>query len=110
SSPGLAFLLQTIADLPSGWQGYWTDLRDNGVKVVDGWEQAWYDNFTAAGDGERPLVVSYASSPPATVNKQGTEARAGTALGTCFLQIEFAGVLKGSAHPRAARKLVDFML
>jgi thiamine transport system substrate-binding protein len=110
SSPGLAFLLQTIAELPSNWQGYWADLRDNGVKVVDGWEQAWYDNFTAAGNGDRPLVVSYASSPPATVNKKGTAAQAGTLLDTCFAQTEFAGVLKGTEHRRAARRFIDFML
>ena len=111
SSTGLSFLLATIAKFgENGWHAYWQKLRANGLKVVDGWEQAWYDNFTAAGHGGRPLVVSYASSPPDTVNKAGTKARAGTLLSSCFQQIEFVGVLKGTAHRAAARKLVDFML
>ena len=31
-------------------------------------------------------------------------------LDSCFRQVEFAGVIKGTDHPAAARKLVDFML
>lgn len=112
SSTGLAFLLATIAHLgDDGWRDYWARLRANDVKVVDGWEQAWYNSFTAASDsGDRPLVASYASSPPATVDKKTGKARAGTLLATCFRQIEFVGVLKGTTHRSAARELVDFML
>ena len=112
SSTGLAFLLATIAHFGNdGWRSYWTRLRANDLKVVDGWEQAWYDSFTAASDhGDRPLVASYASSPPATVSKTTGKARAGTLLATCFQQVEFAGVLKGTTHRDAARAFVDFML
>ncbi len=31
-------------------------------------------------------------------------------LDSCFRQVEFAGVLKGTEHAAAARRLVDFML
>jgi thiamine transport system substrate-binding protein len=112
SSTGLSFLLATIAKFgEDGWRSYWARLRANDVLVVDGWEQAWYEHFTAAsGHGDRPLVASYASSPPDTVNKAGTHARAGTLLSSCFQQIEFAGVLRGTEHRRAARKVIDFML
>ncbi len=117
SSTGLPFLLATIAEFGEaeagggGWRDYWSRLRANDVLVVDGWEQAWYEHFTAgAENGDRPLVVSYASSPPATVNKAGTNARAGTLLKSCFEQVEFAGVLRGTEHPSAARDLIDFML
>jgi thiamine transport system substrate-binding protein len=34
----------------------------------------------------------------------------GTMLDSCFRQVEFAGVIKGTEHQAAARKLVDFML
>ena len=69
SSPGLAFLLATIAaNGDNGWQEYWQQLRDNGVRVVDGWEQAYYSDFTAGGGGgDRPLVVSYSTDPAADV-------------------------------------------
>jgi thiamine transport system substrate-binding protein len=114
SSPGLAFLLATIARYGDGWRDYWTRLRANDVKVVDGWEQAYNTEFSgSAGKGPRPLVVSYASSPPVEVYYADPEPRTaptGTLTDTCFRQVEFAGVLRGAAHPKAARRLVDFLL
>ena len=70
SSPGLAFLLATVARFgDDGWQAYWRKLRENGVLVVDGWEEAYTQQFSgAAGSpGKRPIVVSYATSPAAEV-------------------------------------------
>ncbi|MYJ47453.1 MAG: thiamine ABC transporter substrate-binding protein, partial [Acidimicrobiales bacterium] len=61
SSPGLAFLLATIAAFGDGWELYWEDLRANGVTVTAGWEDAYYGEFISGG-GERSMVVSYASS------------------------------------------------
>lgn len=115
SSPGLAFLLATIAEYGNeGWTTYWEQLRANGVEVVDGWEQAYYDEFTGGGaGGDRPLVVSYASSPAAAVvfaDPPIEESPIGTMTGSCFRQVEFAGILAGTEHRAAARKLVDFML
>jgi thiamine transport system substrate-binding protein len=115
SSPGLAFLLATIARYgDDGWRDYWDKLRANDVKVVDGWENAYDGDFTqGANQGTYPLVVSYASSPPAAVyfsKPQPKTSPIGTMLDSCFQQVEFAGVLKGTEHVPAARKLVDFML
>jgi thiamine transport system substrate-binding protein len=115
SSPGLAFVLATIAEFgEDGWRDYWERLRGNDVKVVAGWEEAYNGEFSAGpGAGDRPLVVSYASSPPASVDPAAPlpdEAPVGTLLSTCFGQIEFVGILKGTGHEEAARELVDFML
>ena len=116
SSPGLAFLLATIARYgESGWQDYWRRLRANDVLVVDGWEEAYTVRFSgAAGSrGNRPIVVSYASSPPAEVIfRTPRPATAPTAVieDSCFRQIEVAGVLRGARNVEGARKLVDFML
>jgi len=115
SSPGLAFLLATVSAYGADkWQHYWEQLRANDVQVVDGWEQAFYDEFSGGGGGgSRPLVVSYASSPPASVyfaDPPTDEATIGTMTGACFRQVEFAGILKGTEHAAAARKFVDFML
>jgi thiamine transport system substrate-binding protein len=115
SSPGLAFQLATIARFgEGGWRDYWDKLRANDVKVDDGWESAYDGDFTqGANHGTYPLVVSYASSPPAAVyysKPQPTTSPIGTMLDSCFRQVEFAGVLKGTEHQAAARKLVDFML
>ena len=115
SSTGLAFVAATVAKYGDGWLDYWDRLRANGVRVVDGWEQAYDGEFSgAAGSkGTRPIVVSYASSPPAEVYfAKSPPATAPTASlpATCFRQVEFVGVLHGAAHPAAARELVDFML
>jgi thiamine transport system substrate-binding protein len=115
SSPGLSFLLATVSKFgPDGWRAYWGKLRDNGVKVVDGWEQAYNSDFSgSAGKGDYPLVVSYATSPPAEVanaEKQPKEPPTGALLDTCFRQIEFVGILKGTTHEKAAKQFVDFMV
>ena len=41
SSPGLAFLLATIARYGDGWQDYWASLDDNGVRVAGSWTDAY---------------------------------------------------------------------
>lgn len=114
SSPGLAFLLATIATHPEGgdhdWREYWADLFANGVSVTSDWSDAYYTQFTRAG-GDRPLVVSYASSPPAAVfSGELTEAPTGVMTQGCFRQVEYAGILKGTKHEDAAAALVDFLL
>ncbi|WP_182112404.1 MULTISPECIES: thiamine ABC transporter substrate binding subunit [unclassified Actinotalea] len=112
SSPGLAFLLATVAELgEDGWEQYWTALRDNGVKVVSGWSDAYYVDFSGpSSEGERPLVLSYASSPPSEVAEGATQAPTGALLDTCFRQVEYAGVLAGAANPDGARQVVDWLL
>jgi thiamine transport system substrate-binding protein len=116
SSPGLAFLLATIARYGrDGWQDYWRKLHENDVLVADGWEEAYTARFSAAAGskGNRPIVVSYASSPPAEViYRTPRPSTAPTAVieDSCFRQIEFAGVLRGARNEDGARKLVDFML
>jgi thiamine transport system substrate-binding protein len=116
STPGLAFVLATIARFgEDGWQGYWRDLRANDVLVVDGWEQAYFGEFSGAGggEGERPIVVSYATSPVAEVvfaEEPLDEAPTAAVTGSCYRQVEFAGVLAGTDHPTEARRVVDFLL
>ncbi|MEU0696588.1 thiamine ABC transporter substrate-binding protein [Streptomyces niveus] len=119
SSPGLGFLLGTVAAYgDDGWQGYWKQLRANGVQVVDSWEQAYNEEFSGSAGGkkaeaERPLVVSYASSPPVEVlyaDPQPKEAPTGVATGTCFRQIEFAGLLQGAKNEAGGKALLDFLV
>ena len=117
SSPGLAFLLATIKHFgANGYLDYWKSLRANGVVVVDGWETAYYTNFSgSSGHGPQPLVVSYATDPAAEVVNASTpltDSPVGSMLGpgTCFRQIEFVGILKGTRQLALAKKFVDFML
>jgi thiamine transport system substrate-binding protein len=109
SSPGMAFLLATIAAYGDGWQDYWRQLMANGAKLVDGWSQAYEVDFTqGGGHGDRPIVLSYDSSPAFTVAHGRSTTSA--LLDTCFRQVEYAGVLDGAANPDGARALVDFLL
>ncbi|OIJ63336.1 thiamine ABC transporter substrate-binding protein [Streptomyces mangrovisoli] len=119
SSPGLGFLLASAAHYgDSGWQGYWKKLKANGVKVVDGWEQAYNEEFSGSAGGkkahaDRPLVVSYASSPPAEViygDPKPKTAPTGTSYGTCFRQIEFAGLLKNAKNSKGGKAFIDFLI
>ncbi|ARZ67602.1 ABC transporter substrate-binding protein [Streptomyces albireticuli] len=119
SSPGLAFQLATVAKYgDDGWQDYWKKLKANGVEVVSGWEQAYSERFSGSAGGkkakgDKPLVVSYASSPPAEVmgvKPEPKEAPTGVATGTCFQQTEFAGLLKGAKNTKGGQALIDFLL
>ena len=118
SSPGLAFLLATISYFGEDkYLDFWKELSANGVLVTNGWEEAYNTHFTvgSGGSGDRPLVVSYTSSPPADViyAKDGRKEPASVNFnppGGVFRQIEFVGVLKGAKQPALAQKWVDFML
>ena len=112
SSPGLAFLLATIAEYGEDWEAWWAALRNNGVTVTSGWEDAYEGEFVAGG-GDRPLVVSYASSPPAEViysEAPISSPPTGVLTDTCYRQIEFAGIVNGTNNQESAEALVDFML
>jgi thiamine transport system substrate-binding protein len=115
SSPGLAFLLASVdAFGEDGWEEWWGALRDNGVEVVDGWEEAYYSSFSGglSSEGDRPLVVSYASSPAEVVfaDPPVDEAPTGVIDASCYRQVEAAGILAGTDHADAAGQLIDFML
>ena len=118
SSPGLAFLLATINHFgEEGYLDFWQGLRANDVLITNGWSEAYFDHFTvgSGGSGDRPLVVSYTTSPPADV-LYATDGRTKPASvnlnleGGVFRQIEFVGVLKGAQNPELAQKFIDFML
>ena len=115
SSPGLAFLLATIATYGDDWPAYWTRLRDNGVKVAASWTDAYLADFTkGGGEGDDPLVVSYATSPPAEIvyANDPKPQRPSTSVMTngCYRQVEYAGVLAGTPNQAAAQQVVDWLL
>jgi thiamine transport system substrate-binding protein len=115
STPGLAFMLATIARFGpnNGWATYWSELRAGGVLVTDGWEEAYNARFTGSGHGRYPIVVSYSTDPAAAVyfaGKKLARSPVGVVRDSCFRQIELAGVLRGAHNVDGARKLVDFML
>jgi thiamine transport system substrate-binding protein len=117
SSPGLAFMLATIARFGETgeytWLDYWADLRGNDVAIAPDWGTAYYGMFSGASDGDRPIVVSYATSPSAEVMDAEPpipEPSTGVVRDGCYRQIEFAGVLVNADYPQNARKFIEFMV
>jgi len=115
SSPGLAFLMTTIAYYgEEEYLDYWQALLDNGLNIVNDWETAYYGEFSQAG-GTDPIVVSYGSSPPFEVlfaeePLEDAPTAAVTSPGSCFRQVEFVGILKGTEKRYLAERWIDFML
>lgn len=115
STPGLAFLLASVSQFGAdGYEDFWARLKANGVEVENSWDSAYERRFSGgSGSGDRPLVVSYASSPPAEVvfaEEPTTTAPTGVLLDTCYRQIEFAGLLANAPNPVGGQELIDFML
>jgi thiamine transport system substrate-binding protein len=111
SSPGLAFLATTVSAFgEDGFEAFWADLRDNGVKVSAGWEDAYFTEFSgSSGNGPYPIVLSYCSSPAAEIRDNG-ESQTAALLDEGFRQTEFVGILAGALNPTGAQALIDFLL
>lgn len=110
SSPGLAFLLSTIAEYGEDWPTYWGDLVANGAQITSGWTDAYQGSFTqGGGKGQRPIVLSYDSSPAFTVAEGSDESSTRALLDTCFQQVEYAGVLEGAENPDGAAAVVAWL-
>jgi thiamine transport system substrate-binding protein len=111
SSPGLAFLASTVAAFGEpAFEQYWKELRDNGVMVASGWEEAYFTYFSgSSGNGEYPIVLSYSSSPAAEIREDG-KSQTAALLDECFRQTEFIGTLAGAKNPEGAKALVEFLL
>ncbi len=104
SSPGMAFLLTTIAEYGDQWPEYWERLLANDTKITGGWTDAYQVDFTqGGGNGDRPIVLSYDSSPAFAPQTTAL-------LETCFRQVEYAGVLAGGDNPEGARSLVEWLV
>lgn len=116
SSPGQAFLLATIAGLGEAEAfDWWARMRTNGMKVVKGWSEAYYTEFSRNG-GTRPIVVGYTSSPAAEVfySKEAISESPTANLfleGGVFRQVEGVALVKGGnpAAREAASQFIEFL-
>lgn len=111
SSPGLSFLAATVAVFgESGWKQYWTALKANDVKIVAGWEDAYFTDFSgSSGKGEYPIVLSYSSSPAFEIRDDG-QSQTVSLLDACYRQYEYAGALTNGKNEVGAAKFIQFML
>ena len=117
SSPGLSFMMATIAEFgDNAWLEWWQAMKSNNVTIVSDWETAYYTNFSgSSGQGPQPMVVSYASSPAAELIYAETELKESPTAslvdpGMCWRQVEFAGILKNTPNRDLAEKFIDYLL
>lgn len=111
SSTGLAFLAATVDMFgDSQWESYWKQLKRNSIKVDNGWEAAYYTDFSgSSGKGAYPIVLSYASSPADEVRADG-QSQTASILDGCFRQTEYAAVLKNAKNSAGAKAIVKYLL
>lgn len=122
SSPGLGFLLATIATYGEGsvydWQDYWTDLFDGGVTITPDWTTAYAGRFTggygqyeAGFTGDKPLATSYTTSPAYELYYGAeTENQVVLAAESTFHQIETAAIVANPRDLAAAQAFIEFVL
>lgn len=111
SSTGASFLAGTVAAFgEDGYAAYWQSLVDNDARVVQGWDDAYYGQFTQGGDGTYPIVLSYSSSPAWTLTDDGKATTTKALLDTCTTQVEYAGVLAGAQNTEGAAAVIDYLL
>lgn len=111
SSTGGSMLIGTVAAFgETGYLDYWQSLVDNGARIEQSWSDAYYGQFSGSGEGSKPIVLSYSSSPSATLNDDETATTTRALLKTCTSNIEYAGVLAGAQNPEGAQAVVDYLV
>lgn len=107
SSPGLAFLIWTVAEKNASYLNYWKQLEPNILTIAPSWDAA-YGMLTA---GEAPMVLSYATSPAYHVEYENTTRyKAASFKNGNYMQIEGMGIVKNAKHPELAKQFIDWML
>ncbi|MFZ2227193.1 MAG: thiamine ABC transporter substrate-binding protein [Candidatus Nanopelagicaceae bacterium] len=111
SSTGLSFLAASVELFgEQEWPTFWKNLKANNVKVDDGWEAAYYTDFSgSSGKGAYPIVLSYATSPADEVRTDGKSQTVAITDG-CFRQTEYVGILQNAKNPQGAEKLIEYLL
>lgn len=120
SSPGLGFLISTVATYgEGGYLDYWADLLDGGVTITSGWTEAYENRFSGgylAGEtgttSDKPIVTSYTTSPAYEIfnDPEKQENDVLTAPESTFRQIQTMGILAGSDNRAAAEAWIEFTL
>ncbi len=119
SSPGLGFLLATVATYGEAcYLGYWDALFEGGVTVTSGWSEAYVDRFSGGYGqyeegtrGDKTIVTSYTSSPAFELY-YGAETLNGNLLApqSVFEQIQTMGILNGTKNRAVAEAWIEFTL
>ncbi|MCG3226841.1 MAG: thiamine ABC transporter substrate-binding protein [Candidatus Heimdallarchaeota archaeon] len=130
SSPGLGFLLWTIAVfgdpeinfdglLAEDWRNWWREASDD-LRIAASWGAAF--DLYATEEENRPIMVSYGTSPAYDVchplwgvgygNSPPSKAIVSheEEMENAWLQIEGIGLVKNAPHENVAKQFIDWFL
>lgn len=120
SSPGLGFLLWSIAELgysdsgelSSDWNEFWLDLNDNTL-LTNSWGDAI--NLFYTPEVNRSIMVSYTSSPAYGACLYEDYTTSATLTNTNeqekgWLQIEGLGLVNGATNEALAKQFIDWFV
>lgn len=123
SSPGLGFLLWTIAVygdpeinfqglLGENWRDWWSEASSD-LRITKSWGEA-LDLWFEPAEG-RPIMISYGTSPAygACLYNDSSAIAVLTheqSKSNAWLQIEGIGLVKNAPHPDLAKKFIDWFL
>ncbi len=109
STTGRAFLLHTIKQFGTdGYLDYWSDLQDNGVRVLG----SWSDAYAAWSEGEAPMVVSY-STDQVFADQEGQDLQKHQVRflnDQGYANPEGMAVFEDASDPDLAREFMGFLL
>ena len=107
STPGLGLLYWVKSAYGDEAPAIWKGLSDNIVTVTKGWSEA-YGLFL---EGEADMVLSYTTSPAYHLIAEEDASKAAALFDEGhYMQVEVAGMLKGSDQPDLARQFLAFMV
>ncbi|MGM0641423.1 MAG: thiamine ABC transporter substrate-binding protein [Thermotogota bacterium] len=107
SSTGQAFLLWTIAIYGEDWQEFWKELKPSILTVTTGWT----DSFSKFEAGEAPMMVSYATDGAYSYEYyESTKYKALIPEEGGYVQIEGAGIVKGTKNEELSKRFIEFLL
>jgi thiamine transport system substrate-binding protein len=107
SSTGKAFFLWTIAVFGERWEEFWKALKPSILTVTSGWSEA----FSKFEIGEASMMVSYATDGAYSYHYyQSEKYKAFIPSEGAYLQIEAAGIVRGTKNREEAEILIDFLL
>jgi thiamine transport system substrate-binding protein len=123
SSPGLGFLLWTIAVygdpeinfngiLGEDWREWWK-IAGREVTITKSWGDA-FDIFFEASEG-KPIMVSYGTSPAYGYCQWGDNSTSAVVTheknkANAWLQIEGMGLVKGAPHKENGKEFINWFL
>ncbi|HPO26630.1 MAG TPA: thiamine ABC transporter substrate-binding protein [Petrotogaceae bacterium] len=107
SSTGQALLIWTIALYNDSWTDFWKKMKPAVLTVTPSWDDA----FSKFEQGEAPIMLSYATDGAYSYHYyQSTKYKAFIPKDGAYVQIEGAGIVKGSKNKQLAQKFIDFLL